>query len=486
MIGISLLIYTTLRAYYIGLTCDEASTYLSHTPRNLWMCFFSDTCWSDANNHWLNTLLMQKSINLFGVSELSLRLPNLLGHLLYLIASFFLVKKNSTNFWVALAGFCILNFNPFLLEFFALARGYGLGVGCMMMSITFFFFYLKILPSEKSGKKAKWLTGSFVMAIMAVLSNFIFLNYFTALIGVLILDSLHQFYNNKNTKFNFKLLGIPFLSILFLFFILKKPIQILRSKGEFGFGTNSLYDTFQQLILDSVMAQGYLYPYTSIVFIVVSLLFLAISIGVGFFIFIKNKEIQTGTSFSKIYFASVLLLIIFLAELIVQYHWLGVQYLVDRKAVVLIPLVSLPIYFLLEKINRSSFKRLGTVLAILFSIFFINHFERTSNLKKSMEWIYDAHTKQMMQYAKDKNLSEEKINIGVYWLFGPASEFYQKQFSLEKNINLRRLEENELSTTEEFDFIYILKGQEGILSKKYQVEKRFGNSGILYRNLNNE
>jgi len=488
LIGIGLLIYTTLRAYHIGLTCDEASTYLSHTSRNLWTCFFSDACWSDANNHWLNTFLMQKSIAMFGVSELSLRLPNLLGHLLYLVASFFLVKKNSTNFWIALAGFCILNFNPFLLEFFALARGYGLGIGCMMVSITFFFSYLKHLPTERSSKKAMWLIGSFVMAILTVLSNFIFLNYFTALIGIFLLDAAYDFYYYKKKKLNFTLLSIPILTCLFLFFILKKPIQIL-------------------------LAQGYLYPYTSVFFIVVSLSFLIISITVGIFSFYKNKKNQKD-NFSKIYFASVLLLIIFLTELIVQYYWLGVQYLVDRKAVVLIPLVSLPVYFLLEKINnkrlnsisssqtlegkrhahtRNSSPFKGLILPILFSIFFINHFERTSNLEKSMEWNYDSHTKQMMQYIQDKHSDEEKIKLGVFWIFGPASEFYQQQFSLDlsaekagNKIKLQRLEDNELSVIEKFDFIYIQKSQEGILSKKYQVEKRFGNSGILYRNFKNE
>ena len=188
--SIGLLVYTNLRAYHIGLTCDEASTYLSHSNRNLWICFFSESCWSDANNHWLNTFLMQPSIAIFGVSEWSIRLPNLFGHLLYLCASIVLIKNISKNIWVALAGFCLLNFNPFLLEFFALARGYGLGVGCMMMSMTLFFLWIK-------KQKTSWLVGSFFMTVLAVLSNFIFLNYLASLIAVLIWNLGFDFFQNK-------------------------------------------------------------------------------------------------------------------------------------------------------------------------------------------------------------------------------------------------------------------------------------------------
>ena len=502
-----------MRAHHIGLTCDEASTYLSHTNRNLWGCFFSDSCWSDANNHWLNTFLMQKSITVFGVSELSLRLPNLLGHLLYLIASIFLIKNISKNIWVALGGFCLLNFNPFLLEFFALARGYGLGVGCMMMSLTLFFLWIK-------NQKSSFLLSSFFTAVLAVLSNFIFLNYIACLVAVFTFEFISKFYKNiftleRNQKslknISYPQLSIPILTSIFLFLILKTPIQTLRNKGEFVYGSDSLSQSFYELVLDSVMAQGYLHPYTSDTFFYVSLLFLMIASLIGIISFIKNQKYQIDF-FSKIYFAGVLFLIILLSALTVQYYFLDIKYLIDRKSVILIPIISLPVYFLLEKIYQkpssplkgelpsnlndtetgrqsrsmtkssdSLFRELeGLILPILFSIFFINHFERTSNLTKSVEWIYDAHTKEMMQYFQNHS-SDKTISLGVFWIFGPTSEFYQQQFSLEKKVNLKRLEQNELPTTQDYDHIYILKNQEGILPKKYIIEKRFGESGILYR-----
>ena len=298
---------------------------------------------------------------------------------------------------------------------------------------------------------------------------------------------------------------------MLLFSILKTPIQTLRNKGEFVFGTDSLASTMYELVLDSVMAQGYLYPYTSDVFYYVALLFLGIAIIAGGVLFFylhclppnspkedfttsvkvplggfrglnnKNKE-NKNHDFPKIYFAGILLLLVLLAAFIVQYYLLDVKYLVGRKSVILIPLVSLPIYFLLENIYRIYNNKIAKlVLPMFFTLFFINHFERTSNLEKSVEWIYDAHTKEMIKYMKENMVEDNPTNLGVFWIFGPASEFYRQQFSLEENIQLKRIEEDVLSTTQEFSHIYIAKHQEGILPKTYKIEKRFGTSGILYR-----
>ena len=351
------------------------------------------------------------------------------------------------------------------------------------------------------------------MATLAVLSNFIYLNYIACLVAVFIFEYISKHYNNvftleRNNKslqnISYRPIAIPIPTSIFLFFILKTPIQTLRSKGEFVYGSDSLWQSLYELVMVSVMGQGYLHPYTSNTFFVVSFLFLGIASLIGIISFIKNQV----DSFNKIYFAGILFLIILCTALIVQYYLLDVKYLVGRKSVLLIPIVSLPVYFMLEKIYRkppstlkgevpsslsstlkfsksntsssnSTFSGLGgLILPILFSIFFINHFERTSNLTKSVEWEYDSHTKEMIQHLEHNNAN---TTLGVYWIFGPASEFYRQQFSLEKKINLSRLKQDELSTPQDYNHIYILKNQEGILPKTYIIEKRFGESGILYR-----
>src|ERR1035437_7727907 len=67
-------IWAAARASIQSITIDEADTYLYYvgTPEaSHWK--------SAANNHVLNSMLMRLSSSLFGVSNLTLRLPALLG-----------------------------------------------------------------------------------------------------------------------------------------------------------------------------------------------------------------------------------------------------------------------------------------------------------------------------------------------------------------------------------------------------------------------
>src|SRR5438067_7827316 len=120
-----LLATNVYRATHQSVTVDEAFTYSSHIAvKNFWS-FRGDV----ANNHVLHTLLCKLSIVLFGVSELTLRLPSLLGGLLYFIGLFRLSRfLFGRGIWflfsVALNSLILL-----ILAYLSAARGYGLGLG---------------------------------------------------------------------------------------------------------------------------------------------------------------------------------------------------------------------------------------------------------------------------------------------------------------------------------------------------------------------
>lgn len=473
ILTVGLIIYTSSRATLLSLTCDEASTYFSHVPNSIWSCFFSESCWSDANNHLLNTFLMQLSIGVFGTSELTLRLPNVFGHLIYLFFSILLVRRYSSNFWIGLAGFCLLNLNPFLIEFFSLARGYGLGVGWMMMSI---YFLIRWVESEK----LKLGMYCYVGAFLAVLSNFIFLNYWasaTSVFGFFMLEK-YFFQRKEESKNSFlKSIGLPIFASLMLFFLIKNPIQFLQSKGEFVFGAESLTESFVGMVKASVMSQGYLNPNTTSVFVLISLCLLGFSTFLGVFYFFKNKN----NTFSKIHFTGVSLMVLMMLAMIVQYYLLDVKYLVGRKSTMLFPFFGLGVYLFLELLFREKSKKWTIGFAILIFIFSLNHFYRTFDLKETVEWDYDAYTKDMIQYLDGKLEAEEEIELGVYWIYGPASEFYQMYFSAEKIGKVTRLDDKDFERLNEFDFIYIQRSQIDLVKDKYILEKEFGTKGVLMK-----
>ena len=472
LLGFGLLIYTSYRATHLSITCDEASTYFSHVPNSVWNCFYLATCWMDANNHLLNTLLMQWSIGVFGVSEWTLRLPNLFGHLVYLIFSICIVRRYSKGFWIGLLGFCLLNLNPFLIEFFSLARGYGLGVGMMMMSIYFLLRWIEV-------HELKMGIYCFMGAILAVLSNFVFLNYWASLSGVFGFFILEKYFFRKietSTRFEFSNFAIPFVSAIVLFFLLKNPIYFLSSKGEFVYGYDSFVDSFIGLVKLSVMSQGYFNPLTTNVFILLSVILLGFSTVFGILSFSeKNKS-----NFSRLHFGVIGLLFLILMSTVVQHYLLDVQYLEGRKAVMLLPIFGLTAYvffeFLFQKIN----KRIVIGFALLVIVFSWNHFYRTFDLRETVEWKYDAYTKEMVDYLSEILPKDRKSDVAVYFIFEPATHFYQEQLTLDRIGRLSRVNDRTLGGEVDADYLYVEKKDVHKVADGYVFLKEFGGVGVLF------
>ncbi len=97
------------------ITTDEAYTYLEYVYTN---DIFNIGV---ANNHVLNTFLMSIT-TLFGNSEFFLRLPNAFSGIAYLITIGYLIKDSNYKIYMTL----VLTSPIYLIEYFTLARGYGL------------------------------------------------------------------------------------------------------------------------------------------------------------------------------------------------------------------------------------------------------------------------------------------------------------------------------------------------------------------------
>lgn len=97
VLALLLLTYTTLRAHLLSLTHDECGSFAIWTNYDIFSCRTNPDCWSTANLHWLYVLLMKVSVGMFGDSELAIRLPALLGHVIYLVFSYKLVDWSVKN-----------------------------------------------------------------------------------------------------------------------------------------------------------------------------------------------------------------------------------------------------------------------------------------------------------------------------------------------------------------------------------------------------
>jgi len=175
--GLLLFSYVAYRAVHLSFTHDESLTYIYGIRPGLASILANS--FDKANNHFLNTLLGHLSSILFGVTELSLRLPNVIAGLLYLTGAGFIARMFKP--WsFRLGSFLLLTINPFLLDFFSLSSGYGLAAGFPMLSLFFLLLFI-----EKKEQVTRYLLASTWSAYFSVLSNFTFLNYYLALVAVL-------------------------------------------------------------------------------------------------------------------------------------------------------------------------------------------------------------------------------------------------------------------------------------------------------------
>lgn len=178
-VSLGLILFEVLRAARATFYFDEANTFLNYLSSNV-LAIFN---FNSANNHFLNTVLAKLFSAAAGTSELILRLPNLLGFVIYLLFSFLIVDRFIKNKLMAVCGFLLLSLNPYVLEFFSLCRGYGLSLACFMAALFFFFSFLdKTIKNEPDGDRR--LQYSLAAAAFGVLANFNLLNVYLSLVVV--------------------------------------------------------------------------------------------------------------------------------------------------------------------------------------------------------------------------------------------------------------------------------------------------------------
>lgn len=216
------------RAYALSFTIDEAMSY------NYVLGLWEDDL--RANDHWLNTFFMRVCNLTLGSSEWSLRLPNVLSFLLYSAAVFGLIRnlKSRLLFYSSAA---VLLFQPAFLEFFSLARGYGMGVAFFAYG---FYLLVSVIRTNNLNTKQKAIRylGVIIMGGLVMFSYAAALNLVLMMMGAAVVHALWK-WNAENTQ-----LRTYTLVAMILFaagFTLKSALLLLelRDAGELYIGTST-------------------------------------------------------------------------------------------------------------------------------------------------------------------------------------------------------------------------------------------------------
>jgi hypothetical protein len=189
-----LFFYLVLRAIYVPPLHDEVATFFHYIEvGDIW----SDTAVLDANNHLLNSYLSRLMYLIFGEHFFFLRLPNILAFFIYFWSIVHLLKglNHRLNYLIALVA---LNTIPFVFEYFALTRGYGLGLAFFTLSIALLLRWIK---THKSGV----LLFSLIAGWLSVFANLVFINSFALLIFAVIVFLIVHRANYTLKKYVFQI-----------------------------------------------------------------------------------------------------------------------------------------------------------------------------------------------------------------------------------------------------------------------------------------
>jgi len=390
--------YVLIRAYTVGITHDEVWTIDIFVPQTIINIFNYTPC--DANNHILNTLFIKLFFQFGNDSLFIARLPNVLAFLLYLYFGF-KISKTQLQPWVGLCCFLLLILNPFLLDFFGLARGYGLGLGFFLASL---YFALKL----KQDIKISTLSKSIGFGAIAVLCNFSILHFYLVLIFTINLNALiwHSKSNFKHT------LLVSFIYSIILFAIIYEPLRKLVQNGNLYYGGNN---NFYSDTLSSLSKYTIYNIENSWVDIYALNFFLTITFFSILFSFISNP---------KIYTIKLIILAITsccILSLIIQHYAFGTLYLIDRTALFFYPLFIFCFCFSVNDFSHKIYSKIMLLTTIIFGANFLIH----ANLNKTAIWHFDAHSNEILKIINQYGAqNDRKIRIDYSWPFHNSIKHY--------------------------------------------------------------
>lgn len=389
LFGLIIMIYIVIRSIHVSLGFDEVVSF-QLMERDDWFHF-----WEHSNNHFLNTILMKASTWLFGNSEWAIRLPNLLAGLLYLVVSYRIALHVSRKhaFWIMV----LLISSPFLLDFFSLARGYGLGLSLVMLSL-----YLVMKFVDSPGFKAGVMV--LIAGFLAVSSNLSFTYFFLGLGAVLLLLCVL-----RKKWINF---------LIYLIFILSAITAILYLVSSLTELKHMYYGGKRNFINDSIASLGRCLAYGISHEMIFRLILDTGFLAAILFAIYRVYKLFTGFTLTKVDLPP-LIFTIMVAIPIILHEFFGALLPVERAMISFYPLMMIScVVILISLINNRWIIRIMASAWLVFTLYSLN-------VSSSYTFRFDSGSKKVMQYLQNQHDSHQKnLSIGVHRLYDPSAHYY--------------------------------------------------------------
>lgn len=419
-----LFVEVALRAGRQSFTGDEAWNYFLYLTGPFRKVFFADY---DANNHVLYTALAWLSAHWLGVNEFNLRLPSVLSAAVYFVTvyrlSTFLFRRSALHSLsvILLAG------NPYVLDFFTVARGYGLAIAFFTLALLNVLFASR--EAAVSNGRLMRIGGWSAAAVCANLGLLFPIGaLFTALTVAMwragsagLKDLWATILRIVRCSFG------PFAVFSFCFLVM--PLHTAH-KDSFYFGSESWRMTIGSLVTPSLLHNGrapLLNRWPALFgammtgaerwFVpAMALLVAAFTIASV----IRRRDENRALLVSGLTFSVAILLLTF-AHMVLQ-----VKLPIMRTGIYFLMLLPLALLSFLNYPRRSAGHWAGLALIPLL-VFWAALYVPQWKERATSDWRYDASTQDFAKAieAMRAYTGATNIKIGGSWIFEPALNFYR-------------------------------------------------------------
>jgi hypothetical protein len=421
--------YAGARAALVPITWDEAFSYLEFTRKGLLLPFGHFRAMA-GNNHYLNTWLTSLTTGGLGVSELTLRLPALTAYVLFLYYTARLCNELSSPLQ-RVSAFVVLNGNPYVLDYFSLARGYGLAHALLAGSLWYLYRFFQ------TDLRVRYSRASLGLAILAVAAHLTLVHFLISLTVVIVLATAlcapagSGVLQRVSYALRINVLGLMAvgLSLVPAAFVIRKLRHV---RSLFYGGTSFWHDTVLDLFEASLYEKQYPAllgswlgtPSLPLNNLLGALAILVMTVA----LWVSIKRVTRRPRPRDLFLpAVVLLLCSCVLALVAQHHLLGVLYLKRRTGMYLLILGAFVLVMLADAMTRTSrkWRYCLPVIAILVTLHLLN----CLNLAYALEWKQDADVKRMLADIAAANERtpgvERRTVLGVNLEFEAPVNFYR-------------------------------------------------------------
>lgn len=412
VLGLLFFGYNAARAWLVAFTHDEAYTFNEYVRNSLWEIVRING--SNSNNHVLNTLVIKAFYNVLGDHWFVLRLHCVILYGIYLFYGYKLLQHVKSQI-LLICGFILLSANPFLFDFFSLARGYLPSLACTLVSLYFAIQYIEF-------NKPKSLWESLIISAIGVIFHLSFLNYFVPLCGLLL---LYMLWPKNASGWQWKNVfrkGWPVLLVLLLVVSYALPVSLwIKQLGEMDLAGKTGF--WQDTVLSLLGFSFYNQPYTAgeefLKYVAAIIIMLLIFCAV-----LLLNNLRGRRFYEPFTIVSILLLMMFLC-IEAQHFIMNNPFPNGRLALYFMPLFVLLVVYGFDKLNHFY---IGTIAGSILTIFSVFHFIQSINFTKTTNFTSDADTPQMLSFlyqTEGNRKASDPVKLGSAWTDEPCINYYR-------------------------------------------------------------